>query len=197
MVLTKLMSLFIGISFVLTSCATYNKESCAEKNWLRAGYENAAKGFKADRYAIQECSSFMDKTKMMDQYSQGYAAGLEKFCTYEFGLYWGRQGSEYRATCPKSLENKFLAGYSQGKLDYDKLQIEQKNVDSQVEANQAFTQALTKNKCTFDSDCEKAGHCEYNLQKGKRFCLNSSHTCTFDSDCATKGKCDDSYCQWH
>lgn len=45
---------------------------------------------------------------------QGYAEGLEKYCTERNGEILGRSGSQYFEQCPEKLRSTFLKGYRYG-----------------------------------------------------------------------------------
>lgn len=152
MSVTKICSLFLGISFLVSGCATtYNKEICAKIDWNKSGYEDAMKGAKLNRAAIKGCSEHVDYEKTATAYTEGYASGLEKFCTKERGQYWGSLGNRYQDTCPLVLEKNFLSGYLIGNQQYEAAEIERKRIEGLNRIG---------GRCVTNPDCSALGTCE-------------------------------------
>ncbi len=185
----------LGILLTIISCETVTKQSCRETNWKSEGYQAASNGERADKNLIAECTQLSGKN-VMDDYTNGYAEGIQKFCTKSFGLYWAREGNRYQNICPASLENDFLVGYSQGKMEKKQLDMQERYSESIVKKNSAFEKILTRDSCNFDSDCTKKASCDYVTASTDKKCSNSDKKCTFDSDCDQKFKCEQSLCRW-
>lgn len=108
--------LFLMAIFTLNGCATLNKSDCLKGDWASIGYNDAAAGLRSDTELPEHnkaCSRYNVRSDN-PRYFTGYARGLQQFCTQEGGLRHGSSSSEYYGTCPKNLEQRFLAGYLPG-----------------------------------------------------------------------------------
>jgi hypothetical protein len=183
----KLLSVFAAFAFLAftTSCATSAKDICAQTDWKKIGSEDAANGKTPDTKSMQACKAYIDVNKAGDAYVDGYADGAKKFCNYEFGIEWGRQGKSYSNICPKNLENKFLEGYAKGRQEFD--QAEKDKVQKQILSGKVNPKPL---KCTFNSDCKLQNTCEESL------CKNTLKKCSADSDCEISGSCSYGECKF-
>ncbi len=102
---------------LLGSCAYFNEleqKSCESKDWNSQATKMALDGKKYSTTKLNECET---RGARIDRQSfeNAYGDALKRFCTAEYGEYFGREGGKYQQTCPPSLENGFLAGYSRGK----------------------------------------------------------------------------------
>lgn len=196
---------------VLSSCESMEesrRQNCKEQNWQTDGFSHASNGQKPDTHEAQYCAPYVgDKAKA--QYLDGYASGLQKFCTYEYGLYWGREGKSYSNTCPAKFESPFLSGYSKGKLEYDQLQIQKTQVDALVklaEPKPIIIQhgqqmpAIPPKGCFSSFDCEIKDKCIQDPQSRfstDRICQKRpGKKCFSDWDCEIKGSCEDKLCKF-
>ena len=150
-------------------------------------------GHRYSEALLQRCQAAGVKVDR-EAYLDGFTAGAKRFCTYEYGLKFGREGQEYKGSCPPSLESAFLSGYNQGKLEKDNLDIQNKQLEVISNAVAKNPHPYERRSCTFDSDCTKKDICDFN--SGNRSCRIAKKSCTFDSDCEVKGVCDQSYCRW-
>ena len=149
-----------GIGLTAEKCATYN--------WRQEGFELAQRGEKVSAsYRARKCTE--QNPQHMADYKVGFSDGQKKFCSEEFGLYWGRKDEDYRrGFCPAQLENKFLAGFSKGKLEFDRLQLLERNTTA------LETLALQNKSCFSDLDCDHGQECVQNTQSSSsmdRVCL--------------------------
>lgn len=186
--LKLLIVLLLGLA--MSSCAYMNElaqRSCEGIDWNSQGSQEALAGKKRDAAAANDCEI---RGVRVDRkaYEAGYAEGLKRFCTREYGEYFGREGGKYQQTCPGAFENNFLAGFSRGKLDYERLQLERTRTNafqSMVSAN-----TPTGRACTFNSDCETHISClPSTSEPGVRRCAGNGVICTFNSDCTVKAQC--------
>ena len=113
----KLMLLCLLSTAVLTSsCATLNKQECLRGDWASIGYNDAIAGLRSHNQ-LQEHQEACAEHQVRPNnpvYFSGYQRGLQTFCTHDSGLEYGGNSSEYRATCPASMEQRFLDGYLTG-----------------------------------------------------------------------------------
>lgn len=193
-------------SLVLTSCAALQenyKQQCAARDWNKTGYNDALAGNKPNSYELNQCMS-SGAPLNRSAYDNGYVDGLKQFCTYDYGVYFGREGKEYNNTCTPSVMNAFLAGYSKGKMEYQRLNVAKDQVEAIRQINApavglpGMGQRPVGQACTFNSDCDLQVSCSMTSEPGivKR-CEGSGKICTFDSDCKVQGFCSNSTCVWH
>lgn len=204
--------LFLGFGLA-SGCAQmeeHHRNTCQSTNWKQLGFDHSAQGKEKDASQIRNCESYAGKN-IVNDYADGYTQGLKKFCTYEFGVYWGRNGKDYAQTCPAELENNFLSGYSKGKLEYDKLQLQKSYVESTKPgagfntgggiADGGYTQPpahqTPTKSCFMDSDCVIADKCiqpSGTKFMSDRICEHSHFKCTLNSDCELRGRCEKKLC---
>ncbi len=179
---------------------------CSNIDWQQTGLESAKSGIpiKSD-VKLAKCRTQITQTQQ-ESYSAGYKKGQEQFCTYEYGEYWGRNGNAYQGTCPNLSENKFLSGYSKGKLEYDRLQIEKQKADSYSKISDTISQTNSPTSpipnypisCTTRFDCEIKDVCIQDPQSNfgtDRVCKKRLlQKCFSDWDCEIKGECNDRKC---
>lgn len=186
--------LILGLG--LSSCINLQeltRSSCQETRWNEQGERDALQGKKYNQASLQKCEAAGVKVDK-EGYLNGYTEGAKRFCTYEYGLKFAREGKEYHGSCPTSLESAFLSGYNQGKLEKDRLDLQKQQLDIISNAVNTNHDPYSKMSCSFDSDCVKKDICDF--KAGTRTCRLSKKSCTFDSDCEVKGVCDHSYCRW-
>lgn len=127
----------LAFCLLFSSCASLEKSykaACTAKNNKKTGYQDAINGLKPRNAELNEClreGYISNKTN----YEAGYLEGLETFCTKEMGLTFGRQGKIYDVTCPPSRVTAFSVGYTEGKMEFDRLQVEKEKVKALKEAN--------------------------------------------------------------
>ena len=129
-----LVSLFIS-GAALTSCAGldgigFTAKECATTNWRQKGFELAESGEKVSTsYRARSCTE--SNPQYLTDYNAGFSEGVKKFCTQDHGLYWGRKDADYKkGFCPRPQDNNFLVGYSQGKLENERLAIQKRNTEA-------------------------------------------------------------------
>lgn len=211
--LFKVGTLFTLCLFTLFSCQTIDveqlqKTSCQSTNWAEQGRTDALNGEKYNEDLINRCKQ-LTGSDHTSEYKKSYSLGLEKLCTPDYAVYFGRQGKVYQNTCPEKLENAFLAKYSQGKLEYDKFQIEKqnaKNIETLATKPSAppaglFQYPFPPQKSCFSSfDCEIKDKCIQDPKSSfsaDRICQNRPDIeCFSDWDCEIKGRCEDRNCKY-
>ncbi len=179
--------ILVLITTLLASCAALeqnHKNTCASYDWEAMGTKDALAGESARSSVLSQCMK-VGVPQTRNAYDQGYAKGLMQFCTYEYGIYWGREGREYENTCTPSIANKFLAGYSKGKMEYEQLQVAKAQARPQV-----ILVSQQAKACTFNSDCNIQIKCNIASRK----CDGTGKDCMFDNDCTIPGHCSDDVC---
>lgn len=100
---------------LIAGCSTMNQEECIRADWRLIGEADASKGLHSsvlDEYR-EDCAEYAIVPDR-DQYFLGFDRGLERFCTRSRGFYFGKEGGNYRGTCPAEKEPAFLLGYEPG-----------------------------------------------------------------------------------
>ena len=108
--------LVVMVSFVLTSCATLNKDECLNANWKLIGHGDASRGQKKSRIDAhrEACAEYNIKPNW-DEYVAGWNIGIKTYCTLHNGIYIGEHGKSYNGVCPKDQSADFLRGHDYGK----------------------------------------------------------------------------------
>ena len=186
-------------SLTLLSCAAIQenfRKNCAAKNWEQIGREDALAGKKRTSSELGRCMEEVQTPPNRTEYDKGYAEGLAQFCTQEYGLYFGREGNSYSDTCPSKIANGFLAGYSQGKIEYERLQASKQQARALEDLSDS--RKLPGIKCSFNSDCKIQSKCESSSSSVRaRMCVGTNDPCSFDSDCNLQGRCEHQTCKWN
>ncbi|MCP4022075.1 MAG: DUF2799 domain-containing protein [Desulfobacteraceae bacterium] len=124
--------LIIGVllSFILSACATLNKDECFQADWYTIGYEDGAKGYQVSRIANHRkaCAKY-GVSPNFDLYQKGRTQGLKSYCTPRNGFEKGKMGLAYNNVCPDNLNPRFLDAYHQGRAIYLTEQDIKKNED--------------------------------------------------------------------
>lgn len=194
--------LLVLSTLFLFSCAGFDKnlkQQCETKNWSAEGQADALAGKLAGSELLNKCISKFKTPATNEEYMTGYEQGQQQFCTFDYGLYVGRQGRDYNKTCTPSIEASFLAGYSQGKLEFEYIAMAKEKLKLIRQAREVEESKLRgKMKCDENSDCKIPVKCKTVHEPGlPKRCGGSGKSCTFDSDCTVKGKCIDLICKWN
>ncbi|MCU7805303.1 MAG: DUF2799 domain-containing protein [Candidatus Thiodiazotropha sp. (ex Lucinoma borealis)] len=113
---------FTAAVFVLSGCASMDKEECQIADWQTIGYEDGAKG-RALSYLgnhRKACSDY-GISPDMEHYEQGRLAGLHEYCTPSNGFELGKSGQKFNTVCKPPLAEDFKLAWSQGFEVHDAL----------------------------------------------------------------------------
>jgi len=193
--------LFLSSLFLL-SCAGLEqnfKQQCEGRNWNAEGQADALAGKVPGSSQLSQCISVVKVPATDEEYMTGYIQGLQQFCTFEYGLYVGRQGRDYNKTCTPAIEASFLAGYSQGKLEFEYIAMAKEKLKLIRQARETEESKLRgQMQCGSDLDCKIPVKCKTVHEAGlPKKCGGTGKSCTFNSDCAIRGKCTDLVCKWN
>ena len=160
----------------LLSCSTLDKETCARKDWLGQGHQDALndKTIQFERYHSQCAELGINISK--EKYVSGYEQGLKGYCTYQNGMKLGKTGDEPFSGC-KHMSSNFYQGYEKGFKYFEEDQEEGRREDKKQEAIEDLLRRYGSKECSSDSDCEQKGDCSFNK------CEEDGSACHFDSDC--------------
>ena len=100
----------------LAGCATLDESQCRSVNWFELGSRDGSLGYGENRLEShrEACSEFGLSTDAA-AWREGYAEGLQSYCTVDNGYRIGRQGGSYGRVCPLESEPDFLAAYDLGR----------------------------------------------------------------------------------
>ena len=169
-------NLILILLFVLSSCASLNKEKCVETDWTKKGQQDGQYGQGPDLFASYEktCQGFGVNISET-HYQAGYKKGLKSYCTYKAGYALGNTGEEPLAHC-EDVSPTFKKGFDEGFRHFQ--------VDSERKKAIARILETTKSeKCMADNDCSQTGICS-----GSK-CRHNGATCFSNSECVVVGKC--------
>ncbi len=104
-----------ALGFLLVACTTLSQVDCETDDWRAVGDADAGRGLPSEqfnRYAAA-CAAH-GVTPDRTTYEQGRQTGLQRYCTYNSGIFWGERGARYSNVCPAATETAFLQGYAFG-----------------------------------------------------------------------------------
>ncbi|MCV6590004.1 MAG: DUF2799 domain-containing protein [Marinobacterium sp.] len=106
---------------LLGGCASLSQNDCRSARWQMIGERDAGWGYEASRVDAHREACFRYGVQPdFAAYQDGYARGLQSYCTYKGGHQAGYKGLSYRHICPKSTEAEFLEGYRLGRQQYNR-----------------------------------------------------------------------------
>ena len=101
----------------LTGCAstspytTTSPTTCNLERWQQLGASNAMSGGQfEDHRSVNSCSNEAPLV-----YRMGFESGLEKYCTYEQGLFGGKHGKAPAQSCDDSKWDQYKEGFLTGR----------------------------------------------------------------------------------
>lgn len=107
---------------LLAGCATLDESQCRSVNWFELGSRDGSLGYSESRLQAhgEACSEF-GLSADAAAWRNGYAQGLQSYCSADNGYRIGRQGGHYGRVCSLEDEPDFLAAYDLGRetLDLD------------------------------------------------------------------------------
>ncbi|MEJ2692155.1 MAG: DUF2799 domain-containing protein [Candidatus Thiodiazotropha sp.] len=108
-------SVIVLLFFVLSGCATLDKEECQVADWRAIGYEDGANGRELSYLGNHRkaCAKY-SITPDMARYDAGRLLGLREYCTPRNGYDLGKSGRKYNSACMPPLETEFRAAWSHG-----------------------------------------------------------------------------------
>ena len=115
-------ALWGGAALVLASCASLSEDACLEGDWHGIGMRDGAAGHVAESRFGSHLRACNRVGVVPDRrvWQQGYARGLESYCTPSSGLREGQAGRPYRNVCPVATEAGFLSGHELGRAEYER-----------------------------------------------------------------------------
>lgn len=102
---------FLLFALVLSGCGGMSTKECLEADWRQIGYTDAIEGKINQTASHNESCSEAGVAVDEPLYSEGRAAGLVEFCTYENGEIWGLRSKRYTSGCPGESHDEFMASY--------------------------------------------------------------------------------------
>lgn len=185
----------LALAFATNACVSFEemtRHQCDNMHWAEQGTRDALDGKAANNDLLLRCEG-AGIPPNRKAYLDAYSEGLRRFCTKEYGLYFGRNSGQYQSTCPPEGENAFLAGYSQGQLERQSVNAQQQQAEAV--SNMWNPSPGPRVSCNFDMDCVRRDVCDWNMNNHS--CRLSKRSCETSMDCETKGVCEQSFCRWN
>lgn len=111
--------LLLSMGFIVSSCATLDKNECRTANWETIGYEDGTRGHPASRIGKHRTACAKHGISPdLALYTKGRTQGLTQYCRANVGYREGVKGRTYQNVCPAASEKNFLAGYHYGQRLY-------------------------------------------------------------------------------
>lgn len=140
------------IVLMLSGCSTYTKTQCEGFDHRQLGYLAGANGETSHLSALENfkktCSEdyglLPDEAKM----KEGWAQGLQYYCSEEGGARAGSVGGQYTGACPKDSEAKFLKTYNPARMGYLEKRV------AELEALLQTAEAKERSSASSLSSCE-------------------------------------------
>lgn len=126
----------LAAALALAGCATLNESECRTADWFQLGARDGADGTARTRIEEhrQACAEF-GLAADDAAWFQGYAAGLQDYCTADNGYRVGRRGGYYGRVCPAPEERAFLDAYELGRETHE-VEREIAEIDRRAESLQ-------------------------------------------------------------
>lgn len=106
---------FLGFVFLVSACATLDKDECLNADWELIGYEDGVKGYSAQRIGEhRKACSKHGVTPDLEKYTKGRERGLKVYCTPQNGFKVGQNSSVYRDVCPADMDAEFKKAFEYG-----------------------------------------------------------------------------------
>lgn len=120
----------IGLSVLLSACATMSPKECKVADWKNKGYQDAISGYSSS--VLEEHRDACAKAKVTPDralYMVGFRRGEKEYCTYDNGVEAGEKNRFVSNICNiSSVGSDFHKGHKIGKKRYKKQQeISNKN----------------------------------------------------------------------
>lgn len=112
-------------------CATLSEQQCLTVDWWQLGGTDAMAGhapYQVERHR-QACAGIGVEPDVQ-QWQEGYAQALPRFCVGTHGYRIGSQNGGYHGQCPADLEAGFVAGLQLGQELYElDLRIREQDIE--------------------------------------------------------------------
>lgn len=114
--LRRALSIAGAIATLAGCAASLSENQCKANDWYTVGYSDGSQGFNTSRL-LRHDDACLDHGIVPDrmQYTAGWNAGIQQFCTPENGFDLGERGASYNRVCPADVEPEFHAAYSNGR----------------------------------------------------------------------------------
>ena len=105
--------------FMLSGCASMDKDECLTVDWRTIGYEDGAAGYRGDRIAQhRKACAKHGVSPDLSAYQSGRDQGLREYCRPQNGFRLGANGGDYSGFCPAELDGAFANAYQSGRQLY-------------------------------------------------------------------------------
>lgn len=107
--------LIVSSMFMLSACATLDKDQCLTADWEVIGYEDGTRGYQASRIGDHRkaCAKYGVAPELAS-YTRGRDRGLHVYCTPQNGFKVGQTSSVFRDVCPGPMRAAFRKAWEYG-----------------------------------------------------------------------------------
>jgi hypothetical protein len=128
--------------FLLSGCATLDKEECQVADWRVIGYEDGANGRELSYLGNHRkaCAKY-GITPDMARYESGRLEGLREYCTPRNGYDLGKSGRKYNSACMPPMETEFREAWSHG-IEIYKARTQLQNSERRLKNQQKLADDL-------------------------------------------------------
>ena len=124
----KHLTLALALStLAIAGCSTTPspQQLAGEGNWEQLGQMDGYKGH-PERTRSELSDLHQLNRENVNLYQQGYATGIEEFCTPDTGYFLGRSGFSYRGQCAGfEHEEEYILSWQDGLFEYDNARWDQ------------------------------------------------------------------------
>ena len=99
--------------FILSSCSSLSRDECDETNWRKIGINEGSYGNPSNFSSYEKQCKKFGNVAFKSDYDQGHQEGLEIFCTYSNGYYFGFNQKSSVDEC-KQFNSDFSRGFKDG-----------------------------------------------------------------------------------
>ncbi|MEK6555286.1 MAG: DUF2799 domain-containing protein [Bdellovibrionota bacterium] len=127
--------LVLGLSVLLSACASSTKLPCTTTDWYELGRQQGASGTEknAPRTIASSCKAEGEQLDAQALFESGHSLGLSEYCSEKNGYQLAQMSHEYRkGTCPQLLEDAFLRGYKSG-LEAIQISRDRKTIKNKIQ----------------------------------------------------------------
>lgn len=126
----------LGLTLVVSGCASMSADECVASDWYTIGFEDGSRGYTAARLGDhRKACAKHGIAPDFTAYRAGHEEGLRDFCKPSRGFRLGSGGGSYSGVCSAELEPAFLDAYKSGYHLYN-LRAQVNSVNHQIGARE-------------------------------------------------------------
>lgn len=182
----------ILVLFILSSCSTWDRETCLTTDWYKKGVEDASESGSGNfnPYKRECAKEGVSVAAYSSNYDKGLLEGMRSWCTFQMGFNQGLDGKTKTAMCD-NINPAFARGVEEGYREFRVVQRRKRDEEERKKRYDQETDTFKRRvllnsqtkECYVDSDCRRNGDCTFGQ------CKNDRRSCHFNSDCEERGVC--------